>query len=82
MQLDIRWARTGHIREAISVSSEKNFPWQTGALSHHVADVIQTQTPINPGNSGGPLLNSNGELIGINSFIDPKAQESELCCGI
>jgi len=52
----------------------KNFPWQTAALSHHVADVIQTQTPINPGNSGGPLLNSNGELIGINSFIDPKAQ--------
>lgn len=52
----------------------KNFPWQTAALSHHVADVIQTQTPINPGNSGGPLLNSNGELIGINSFIDPEAQ--------
>lgn len=32
------------------------------------ADVIQTQTPINPGNSGGPLLDSEGRLVGINSF--------------
>jgi hypothetical protein len=40
----------------------------------HTADVIQTQTPINPGNSGGPLLDDQGRLIGINSFVDSSAQ--------
>lgn len=56
----------------IGVISAKERPLEIdGKTFEH---LLQTDASINPGNSGGPLLNLNGEVIGINTAINAQAQ--------
>ena len=52
------------------VISALNRSYGTGTNGRPIQNMIQTDAPINPGNSGGPLIDSAGQVIGINSDIE------------
>ena len=63
------WTLTSGIVSAINRSIRGLSDFSTG-------DVIQTDTAINPGNSGGPLLNLDGQVVGVNTQILSSSRSS------
>ncbi|MGC9191344.1 MAG: S1C family serine protease [Conexivisphaera sp.] len=47
---------------------------ESTVTGYPIADLIQTSAPINPGNSGGPLLDLNGDVVGVNTAIIASSQ--------
>jgi serine protease Do len=54
------------VTNGIISGMDRSVPMSANTLPF--VDLIQTDAPINPGNSGGPLVNINGEVIGMNSL--------------
>lgn len=63
---------SGSMTSGIVSQLSRLLPSESG---YSIPDIIQTDAAINPGNSGGPLLNINGEVVGINTAIQSATGE-------
>jgi len=64
------------VTEGIVSATNRDFPGSTGTAAQY-NNLIQHDAAINPGNSGGPLLNMNGEVVGVNTLgisVDEQGQ--------
>ncbi len=67
---------------AVGIISAVNMDFGRQESGRVFQDMIQTDAAINPGNSGGPLVNSLGEVIGINTFIFTGSEMTQGSIGI
>ena len=73
---------SNHVSATAGIVSAMNMDFGKKESGRVYQNMIQTDASINPGNSGGPLVNSLGEVIGINTFIMTNSNYNEGSIGI